>query len=195
MLERYPEDLQTFVRSKSTIRHHAVPTEEMYHLVQADYELDSKRINIGYFGNFYANRGIGDVLSALQNHPHADEFLVHIFTSKPEQLRRELWSHPANEHLRINGYMSYLTFLNAATRFDTLVVNDTDTTGSSFSVNPFLPSKYADYAGSGAAVWGIMMKDSPLSTLPLDFASQAGDLEQARGVLDELFRWARYNAR
>lgn len=195
MLERYPENLQSFVRSKSTVRHHAVPTEEMYHLAEADYKLDPKRINIGYFGNFYANRGIGDVLSALDNHPQSDEFFVHIFTSKPEQLRRDLWSHPLNNRLRINRYMPYLTFLNVSTRFDALVVNDTDTTASSFSVNPFLPSKYADYAGSGAAVWGITVKGSPLSTLPLTFASSAGDIEQARGVLDDILRQARYNSR
>lgn len=195
MLERYPENLQDFVRAKSTIRHHAVPTEEMYHLVEADYELDSKCINIGYFGNFYANRGIGDVLNALEHHPYADEFLLHIFTSKPEQLTRELWNHPAYGRLRINGYMPYLMFLNVATRFDALVVNDTDTIGSNFTVNPFLPSKYADYAGSGAAVWGITVDKSPLSTLPLSFSSAAGEIGQARGVLDELLRQARYNAR
>lgn len=195
MLERYPEDLQSFVRSKSTIRHHAVPTKEMYQLVEADYELDSKRINIGYFGNFYANRGIGDVLTALEHHPHADEFLLHIFTSKPEQLTRELWNHPAFSRLRINGYMPYLTFLNVATHFDALVVNDTDTSGSTFTVNPFLPSKYADYVGSGVGVWGITVDESPLSKLPLTFSSAAGDIDQARSVLDELLRQARYNAR
>ena len=195
MLEQYPEDLQAFVRAKSIIRHHAVPTEDMYHLVEAEYELDSQCINIGYFGNFYANRGIGDVLNALEKHPHAEDFLVHIFTSKPEQLRSQLWRHPANGQIRINGYLPYLKFLNAATLFDALVVNDTDTTGSDFSVNPFLPSKYADYAGSGAAVWGITIAGSPLSTLPLSFASSAGDSEQARSVLDELFNRARYNSR
>lgn len=194
MLERYPDELQHFIRSKSTIRHHFVPTEEMYHLVEADYELAPDRIHIGYFGNFYANRGIGDVLSALDNHPDADEFRVHIFTSDPDQLRREMWSHPANNLLHVNGYMPYLTFLNVSTRFDALVVNDTDTTASTFSVNPFLPSKYADYTGSGAAVWGITVEGSPLSAVPLDFASSAGDIEQARDVLNELLGKDRYNA-
>lgn len=195
MLERYPAGLQEIIRTKSTIRHHVVPTKEMYHLVESDYELDSKRINIAYFGNFYANRGIGDVLSALGAHPHRDEFLLHVFTSKPEQLRHELWGHPVFGCLRINGYMPYLEFLNASTLFDVLVVNDTTTTGASVSMNPFLPSKYADYIGSGVAVWGVVEDDSPLSMLPLDYSSSAGDLEQARGVLDELFNRARYNAR
>lgn len=194
MLERYPTDLQEFVRAKSTIRHHAVPTTEMYHLVEADYELDADFINIAYFGNFYSNRGIADVLSALQAHPERDRFRLHIFTSKPEQLRRELWNHPAAECLRINSYIPYLEFLNVSTRFDALVVNDTNIADSLLNVNPFLPSKYADYVGSGAAVWGLTVEGSPLSALSLTFSSAAGDVEQAGGVLDELQKKTEYNS-
>ena len=194
MLEHYPTSLEEFVRAKSTIRHHAEPTKEMYQLVEADYALDANRINIGYFGNFYANRGIGDVLTALQDHPVRNQFRLHIFTAAPEKLRRQLWNHPAAECLCINGYMPYLEFLNVSTRFDALVVNDTNTEGTALSLNPFLPSKYADYVGSGAAVWGVIVEGSPLSMLPLDFTSQAGDVEQARGVLDELLRQTEYNS-
>lgn len=194
MLERYPADLQEFVRAKARIRHHAVPAKEMYNLVESRYKLTSDRVNIGYFGNFYANRGIGDVVSALDAHPSRDQFLFHIFTSRPEELRRELWGHPAEECIRINGYLPYLEFLNVAQCFDVLVVNDTDISDSKLSVNPFLPSKYADYVGSGAAIWGIVVKGSPLSKLPLTFESSAGELEKVRGVLDELSRRTRYNA-
>ncbi|OFQ54744.1 glycosyltransferase [Corynebacterium sp. HMSC074H12] len=186
MLERYPEELQSFVREKSTIRHHAVPTAEMYHLVESDYALDSDCINIAYFGNFYANRGIGDVLTALAKHPQREKFVLHIFTSNPEKLRRQLWGSPAADNVRINGYVPYLEFLNVSTNFDALVVNDTDTVGTAFSVNPFLPSKYADYVGSGTVVWGIVVEDSPLSNLPLTYRTASGDSAQAGKVLDEL---------
>ncbi|WP_308606309.1 glycosyltransferase [uncultured Corynebacterium sp.] len=194
MLERYPTDLQAFVRAKSTIRHHAVPTEDMYQLVESDYALDPSFINIAYFGNFYSNRGIADVLTALQTHPERDRFRIHIFTSKPEELRRELWNHPVVECLRINSYMPYLNFLNVSTRFDALIVSDTNTAGTSLSLNPFLPSKYADYVGSGAAVWGIIVEGSPLSALPLTFSSVAGDIQQARSVLDVLLKKTEYNS-
>ena len=194
MLERYPTDLQEFVRAKSTIRHHAEPTKEMYQLVEAGYALDANRINIGYFGSFYANRGIADVLAALQDHPGRNRFRLHIFTAAPEKLRRHLWNHPVEECLCINGPMPYLEFLNVSTRFDALVVNDTDIAGTALSLNPFLPSKYADYIGSGAAVWGVIEEGSPLSRLPLEFTSQTGDVEQARGVLDELLRDTEYNS-
>ena len=186
MLERYPVEFQFFVREKSTIRHHAVPTAEMYRLVGSDYSLDPERINIAYFGNFYANRGIGDVLAALAEHPRREKFVLHIFTSNPEKLRQQLWGNPAAGNVRINGYVPYLEFLNVSTNFDALVVNDTDTVGTAFSVNPFLPSKYADYAGSGTAVWGIVVEDSPLSKLPLTYCTASGDSAQVGRVLDEL---------
>ena len=186
MLERYPEECQFFVREKSTIRHHTVPTAEMYRLVGSDYSLDPERINIAYFGNFYANRGIGDVLAAIAEHPRREKFVLHIFTSNPEKLRQQLWGNPAAGNVRINGYVPYLEFLNVSTNFDALVVNDTDTVGTAFSVNPFLPSKYADYAGSGTAVWGIVVEDSPLSNLPLTYCTASGDSAQAGTVLDEL---------
>ena len=186
MLERYPEEFQFFVREKSTIRHHAVPTVEMYRLVESDYCLDPECINIAYFGNFYANRGIGDVLAAIAEHPRREKFVLHIFTSNPEKLRRQLWGNPAAANVWINGYVPYLEFLNVSTIFDALVVNDTDTKGSAFSVNPFLPSKYADYVGSGTAVWGIVAVGSPLSKLPLTYCTASGDSAQAGKVLDEL---------
>lgn len=194
MLERYPTDLQAFVRAKSTIRHHAVPTEDMYQLMESDYALDPSTINIAYFGNFYSNRGIADVLAALQTHPERDRFRIHIFTSKPEELQRKLWNHPVVECLSINSYIPYLDFLNVSTRFDALIVNDTNTAGTSLSLNPFLPSKYADYVGSGAAVWGIIVEGSPLSALPLTFSSVAGDVKQARSVLDVLLKKTEYNS-
>ena len=186
MLERYPEEFQSFVREKSTVRRHVSPTADMYHLVESDYVLDPERINIAYFGNFYANRGIGDVLTTLGDYPQREKFVLHIFTSKPEKLKRQLWGDPAAGLIRINGYLPYLEFLNVATRCDALVVNDTDTVGSAFSVNPFLPSKYADYVGSGTAVWGIVVPESPLSKLPLTYRTSSGNLVQAGGVLDEL---------
>ncbi|WP_083304450.1 glycosyltransferase [Corynebacterium sp. HMSC065D07] len=190
MLERYPADLRRLVQSKSRIRHQTVPTKEMYSLVGSDYRLDPALINIAYFGNFYVNRGIDDILTALAHHPARDRFRLHIFTSNPNKLRRDLWGHPAEECLCINGYLPYLQFLNLSTRFDVLVVNDTDTTGSSFGANPFLPSKYADYAGSGVDVWGVVTDDSPLSKLPLAFSTHVGNTMQAHNVLDQLLRQA-----
>lgn len=195
MLGRYPKGIQELVRGKSRVRHHAIPTKEMYSLVEAKYRLDSSRINIAYFGNFYANRGMDDVLAALMDHPARDCFQLHIFTSNPEALRRELWGHPAEKCLRINGHRPYLEFLNLLLRFDALVVMDTDISNTAFRSNPFLPSKYADYVGSGVGIWGIVTPNSPLSTLPMAYTSKLGDANQARGVLDELLCRSEYNAR
>lgn len=195
MLERYPTDIQELVRRKSKVRHHAVPTKEMYSLAEARYRLDSGLINIAYFGNFYANRGMDDIVAALVDHPKRDLFRLHIFTSNPETLRRELWGHPAEKWLCINERRPYLEFLNLMSRFDALVVMDTDTSNSAFSRNPFLPSKYADYVGSGVDIWGIVTANSPLSTLPMAYTSKLGDVNEASRVLDELICQVEYNTR
>ena len=82
--------------------------------------------------------------------------------------------------------MSYLEFLNALTQFDALLVVDTDTSGTSYAKNPFLPSKYSDYKGSGVPIWAMVEAGSPLDGEGLEFASALGSAEQAQSVLKRL---------
>ena len=76
----------------------------------------------------------------------------------------------------IGPYVAYLAFLGLTTRFDCLLVNDAITAGT-HARNPFLPSKWADYRGSGTAVWGIVEPGSALSREPLDHISRVGDID------------------
>lgn len=188
MVQRYPKAFQDFVTGKATIRHHVVPTKEMYKMVESTYSLDQTKVNIGYFGNFYGNRGLEDVLNALAS---SKSYLngrvqLHIFTGSKDPLEATLWELGLTEVVRINSYVSYLEFLNLATKFDALVVNDTEITETAFDVNPFLPSKYSDYVGSGTPVWGICTENSPLSEKPLEFISRAGDVADAEKVIYQL---------
>ena len=74
--------------------------------------------------------------------------------------------------------MPVLEFLNLTTQFDVLVVNDAATTAH-HEVNPYLPSKVADYRGSGTPVWAICEPGSVLATLDFEHRSDLGDVEQA----------------
>lgn len=197
MLSHYPAEFRDYVSNKSIIRPHAVPTPEMYHLVDSPLELDPKLVHIAYFGNFYPNRGIGDVLSALElmEPSKRSELRLHLFVSDVATSRRMVWGSPAAESVTIHPFVPYLEFLNAATQFDALLANDTSSAGTGFAVNPFLPSKYADYAGTGVPVWGIVEEGSPMSTLPLDYSSPAGDVKAAHSVLCELVEAHGYNHR
>jgi len=58
-------------------------------------------------------------------------------------------------------------------------------TGSNYQVNPFLPSKYADYSASDAAIWGIVSKGSALDQKPMDFRSELSDEDS---IKNELYR-------
>jgi hypothetical protein len=53
-------------------------------------------------------------------------------------------------------------------------------------VNPYLPSKYAEYRDSGSRVWAIVEPGSMLSTLPVDAATELGDTDAAATFLRSL---------
>lgn len=174
MLESYDDSFADRVRAKSRIAGHPVPQPFLYHVERSDYSLDSGVINIGYFGAFYPNRGIGNVLQALKILPTPDRerIRIHIFTNGPVDLDDEL-----AEQVAVHGYRSYLEFLNLTQNMDVLLVTDTSTSGF-YTRNPFLPSKYADYVGSGTSIWGVVEAGSPLSRASLDYATLGDDVER-----------------
>lgn len=188
MLAPYPENLRQCFRSKSRVVAQSRPDGGLYDLVESKYFVDGNLVNIGYFGTFYENRGVGDVVKALQTLPQVqqDRVRLHIFCPNPEQAQAQLWMIGAPEQIVINPTVPYLEFLNLATKFDALLVNDTDTSGTSFNKNPFLPSKYADYVGAGVAVWGIVTEGSPLSELLVDVRSHAGDIPSIAAGLKKI---------
>jgi hypothetical protein len=79
-------------------------------------------------------------------------------------------------------YVPYLDFLALTTQFDCLLVNDAATTGN-HAVNPYLPSKWSDYAGAGVDVWAVVEPGSILSTMPTAYRSVVGDASAAADVL------------
>jgi len=87
--------------------------------------------------------------------------------------------------VHINPYVGFLEFLSLSRRFDWLIINDASTS-STHSRNPFLPSKFADYRGSGSRIWGLIEPGSPLSELPLDARSVIGDVDGVARVIAEI---------
>ena len=77
----------------------------------------------------------------------------------------------------------------SAARVDVLIVNDAHTVGI-HERNPYLPSKWSDYAGSGTPVWGIVEPGSVLSKQPLEHRSELDDVAGALKVLAELIAGA-----
>lgn len=175
------------VREKAVISPHPTLPPAFYAMADQTYSLEPGVAHVGYFGNFYATRGLGDVLTALAGLDPAtrERLRLHIFTGKADALRAHVAELGIAELVRINPYVRYLAFLNLASKFDCLVVNDA-LTSDTHARNPYLPSKWSDYAGSGRPVWGLVEEGSPMSTRPLDHLSPVGDVGAAQDVLRKL---------
>src|SRR5690606_8881407 len=108
----------------------------------------------------------GLLLDALAGLPRGlrDRLLVHVFTSKVDELAESVGDAGLADVVRVNPYVPYLEFLNLADRMDVLLVNDAVTPPGG-TVNPFLPSKWSDYRGSSTPVWAIVEEGSSLSRM------------------------------
>lgn len=176
--------LVAMARAKAMVQPQPVLPEPFYRMAPDAYDIDTSYINLAYFGNFYASRGPEDVLAGmarLQPQERA-RLRLHFFTSKPTDVEERAVAFGVREIVRAHPYLPYLGFLRLTRRFDCLIVNDADT-AVTHGVNPFLPSKYADYRGSGTPIWGLVEAGSPLSGEPLAHTSAIGDVAGAAGVL------------
>lgn len=174
---------------KSVVRAHPTPIAAAYTARATKYKVPESTINIAYFGSFYGNRTLDEVLYGVVNlRPDIRARLrVHIFCNKPVEFREEVRRYGLGGNVIVNSYLSYMEFLNASTMFDALIVKDVASAGD-FERNPFLPSKYSDYRGSGASVWGIVEGSSPLSERQLDYVSRVGDGVGATATLEAIVR-------
>ncbi|WP_370620071.1 glycosyltransferase [Mumia qirimensis] len=183
MLGYLPEQqLVERVLERSQVSHHPTLPEHFYHRVDGEYELGTGVLNIAYFGAFYATRGLTEVVDALKALAPTERAKVrlHVFTGDPTTLAKELATHGLADTVVAKPYVSYFEFLELTTRMDVLLVNDARTRDH-FDVNPFLPSKWSDYAGSGSDVWAVVEEGSILSTMPTTYRSPLGDAGAAVG--------------
>ncbi len=177
-------ELETRVRGVSTISEHPTLEPNFYHLETVDYALDPRVMNVAYFGVFYQTRGLDEVLDALARLTPQQRSVVrlHVFTVQPDELTAAAEAAGLSGVIIARPYVSYLGALNLATRMDVLLINDASTVGL-HSRNPYLPSKWADYAGSGTDVWAIVEPGSVLSSKKSRYQSRIGDVDGARAQL------------
>jgi hypothetical protein len=191
MLDYLPDKaLAERARSVSRVSHHPTLPRPYYEMVDAEHELSGPDVvDIGYFGVFYASRGLTEVTRALHALAPADRRHVrlHVFTDRHEALALEVLREGLADVIRVRPYVPYLTFLNLTTKLDALLVNDAATAGH-HPVNPYLPSKISDYRGSGTPIWSIVEPGSMLSREQTEYRSVLGDVEGARAVLEAMIR-------
>ncbi len=188
ILDSYSEPFREAIGRKSTIRPQPVPPREAYTAQEPDFSLIPGKLNLAYFGNFYANRGLGDFASAIRQLPDekAKAIVLHVFTAKTED--SVLQQLVDAGYVIVHRILNYLEFLAACRRFDILVVVDAKTEGTKYSANPFLPSKLSDYLGSKTPIWSMVEPGSTLAEYPTDFISRLGDPEGAAQQLLQMVR-------
>lgn len=172
------------VRAKAVIQPQPTLPSEFYAMVGTTYPLAGDAVNLAYFGAFYATRGIDDVLNAMAGLDGGTRcrLRLHIFTGSAQDVRGRADELGVAGSIVVSPYVPYLEFLSLSTRFDWLVATDAVTSGS-HPCNPYLPSKWSDYRGSGTPVWGLVEPGSPLSRQPLDHLTALGDVVAARRFL------------
>lgn len=180
-------ELAARARERSVVAPHPTLPPEFYEMAEVHRPLDPARRHVGYFGNFYATRGMGSVLEALQALPQQqrDRLCLHVFAGQREELEREVRERGLRDCVRTGPFLGFLQFLAMCRRMDVLLVSDAVTTGL-LSTNPFLPSKWSDYRGSGVAVWGMVEPGSVLADQDLTYRSLAGHTTSAVQVLADL---------
>lgn len=180
-------ELVRLVRAKALVLPHPTLPRRFYSLVESAYLPADDALNLAYFGGFYASRGIDDVLVAIRDlRPEVrDRLRLHIFTDSELGVRSRVEELGVTGSTVVQPYAPYLEFLNLTTRFDWLVVTDART-ADTHACNPYLPSKWSDYRGSGTPVWGLVEARSPLDRQPLDHRSPVGDPGAARAFLESI---------
>jgi hypothetical protein len=167
----------------SVVSPHPALDREFYEMAVPDYEVSDTRLNVGYFGNFYQNRAISDVLTALEILPRAvrDKVLLHVFCSDPDKFGAAIDSRGLDDCVAVNPFAPYLEFLALCDRMELLLVNDASSVAG--GINPFLPSKWSDYRGSSTPVWGMVEDGSVLASQPLAHRSPINHPTAAAAVL------------
>lgn len=203
----YSETLRQHVEEKSVVSNHPTLPAEFYEAEQVNYSVDRSRVNLAYFGEFYATRGLTEITTAIRMLPkqYRDKVHLHVFTnyipvsgsgSRPRGMSAKAYNdlvdraingvgaHGIEDQVTLNGSLPYLKFLGITKKFDYLLVNDARS-GEHHEVNPYLPSKWSDYAGSSSKSWAFVENGSSLSLKPATVHTALGDIQ---AITDELIR-------
>ncbi len=157
-------ELRESVLERSVIWPHPTPDAALYEAIPATAKLSAKRINFAYFGVFFGARSAQDLTDAFGQLTENERAQVQLdlYVDRPRKVRRFVKEQNLHDVVRVRPLVPYLEFLNLTTKYDWLIVTDARTHGV-HAINPYVPSKLADYRGSGRPIWGIVEDSSLLS--------------------------------
>lgn len=176
----------------SKILPHPSLPQRYYSIGDPQIDTDMTKVNIGFFGSFYATRGLREVLVALK-HVSAkcgDHVNLHVISSDATNLIEEVNVLGLSELVEVHPSLSYFDCLASFRRMDYLLVNDAMTNGIK-ELNPYLPSKLSDYLGADMPIWALAEPGSALSKAKLtsgSIMSTLGDEDRYVEALLEMIR-------
>lgn len=187
MVSYAPAALSDLIRAKAVVNPHPIPAEDLYSVVDAPGPPHPHKANLAYFGTFYENRSLTDLIEALQSLPDSERRMLalDVFTSDQDTIGRTVERKGLGDIVSVRPAVSYLEFLNLTTKYDCLIVEDASTS-ETHELNPYLPSKWSDYRGSGTPVWAFVEEGSTLSTSGPEHITRLGHPEEATSVLSGL---------
>ena len=184
MLSQHPVDVYDMVMGKSKVLSIPPLENKYYHLIDSEIDLDKDSINIAYFGSYYFNRHFESVFYAFDslNHKYKNKIKFYMYVENIGLLKDLVKGLDIEDNFIIKEQVSFLEFLNLTTKFDVLLANDLVSEGN-FKINPYLPSKVADYSQSGSDIWIIYEEGSPLSKEDVKYKSMVKDYTSSREIL------------
>lgn len=206
MLEHVEDSrLVNRIRDVAVVSNHPTLPRSYYSIESPGTQVDPEKLNLAYFGEFYSSRSIREVTSAMRTlPPHlASRVHLHVFTNyipsssgnrRPRNFSKKQYdelvqrayegvgAEGLEDSVTFHASLPYLKFLATTELFDYLIVNDA-ASGPHHPVNPYLPSKWSDYAGSSAKTWAFIEGGSVLSSKPAHVKTEIGDVYSARATL------------
>lgn len=187
MLSYFDDNVKDYVIAKSEVKPHPTLDNYYYHLKNINYEIDNDCINFGYFGLYAEKRDFNQLFEIISNLDSniKSKIKIHMFLSNFGEASKLIENSPIFDNIIINPKVSLLDCLNLTTKMDVLLVNDTITEGI-FKVNPYLPSKFADYFGSGKDIWAFVEDGSILSNKDLKYKSYLNNVDSIKSTLNQI---------
>ena len=112
---------------------------------------------------------------------------IFVFTNDLNEINEYIREKKLEENVRINKYVDYFSFLNLCKDFDVLLVVDAITIDK-MPINPYLPSKYSDYRGSGSSIWAVIEDNSPLSfEKNIQYFSKMNDVDSIMDTYNNIY--------
>lgn len=180
------DKIKDIIESKSEIKEYPTLDKKYYYIKESDYELNEEYINFGYFGVIFGNRSLEDYINGFDclDEEVKSKIRLHIF-SPNKTMFEQLLPKELLDKTTLNPNISFLEFLNLTTKLDVLLVNDSETE-TIFKINPFLPSKFGDYLGSGKKIWAVCEKNSTMDQKDIKYKSRMYDIYSIVNTLNQL---------